>query len=202
MSLELFPMTLHEANQYVRSWHRHHVPVRGCRFVVAALERTPACVMTVGVVIVGRPVARGSQDGVTCEVTRLVTNGHKNACSLLYAAAARAAKALGYWRIQTYILAVEPGTSLRAAGWRLDGTVRGRPWARDWDDPTARQLLIGGTTRRTDQPTTDKQRWVKDLRHARKDCAPGTGRGGRPLALLSSVAGPAARLTPRTVPAT
>ena len=38
------------------------------------------------------------------EVTRLCTDGTKNACSFLYGAAARIAKEMGYKQIQTYIL--------------------------------------------------------------------------------------------------
>lgn len=53
-----------------------------------------------------------------------------NACSLLYAAAWRAARALGYRRLVTYILASEPGTSLRAAGWRCVAQTSGGTWDR------------------------------------------------------------------------
>jgi hypothetical protein len=64
-------------------------------------------------------------------VTRLCTLGHKNAPSMLYAACWRAARAIGYRRLITYILDSEPGTSLRAAGWRCLGEVRGRSWSCD-----------------------------------------------------------------------
>lgn len=83
----------------------------------------------VGIAIIGRPVARGRDDGVTAEVTRLATDGTKDACSFLYGASARASFALGFKRIGTYILATEPGTSLSAAGWRQIGEVRGRSWS-------------------------------------------------------------------------
>ena len=63
-------------------------------------------------------------DGYTLEVLRCCVDGSKNACSQLYAAAWRAARALGYRRLITYTRADEPGTSLRAAGWRLDFTQR------------------------------------------------------------------------------
>ena len=80
-------------------------------------------------VIVGRPVARGRDDGLTLEVTRLCTDGAKNACSFLYGAAARAGFALGYKRIGTYILQSEEGVSLRAAGWKMISEVKGRSWS-------------------------------------------------------------------------
>jgi len=86
--------------------------------------------MIVGVVIVGRPVARMRDDGMTTEVTRLCTDGTKNACSFLYGAAAKASFALGYTRIGTYILASEPGVSLTAAGWRMIGEAGGGSWHR------------------------------------------------------------------------
>ncbi len=115
---------LDEANAFVAQHHRHHAPVVGHLFSIgAALDDR-----IVGVAIVGRPVSRHRDDGVTAEVTRLCTDGTRNACSFLYGAAARAAFALGFKRIGTYILAAEPGTSLTAAGWRQIGEVRGRSW--------------------------------------------------------------------------
>lgn len=85
---------------------------------------------------------------MTAEVTRLCTDGTKDACSFLYGACARAAFALGYERIGTYILATESGTSVRAAGWRMIGKTRGGHWdrpsrARDADNhPTVQKLLF------------------------------------------------------------
>lgn len=81
-----------------------------------------------GVAIVGRPVSRGRDDGWTLEVTRCCTDGTRNTCSFLYASAWRAARAMGYRRLGTYILASEDGASLRAAGWRIVHEVRGRSW--------------------------------------------------------------------------
>ena len=83
-----------------------------------------------GVAIVGRPVARMSDNGWTLEVNRCCTDGSKNACSMLYGAAWRAAKALGYKRLVTYTLPEEGGTSLRAAGWKLLGEAGGGSWNR------------------------------------------------------------------------
>lgn len=83
----------------------------------------------VGVAIVGRPVARYRDDGFTAEVTRLcVLDGYKNSCSMLYSAAWRACRAIGYKRIGTYILFEESGTSLRAAGWKIIHATKGGPW--------------------------------------------------------------------------
>lgn len=123
--LTLKPITLRDATAYVVAHHRHHGAPRGCCFCLSAYLDE----QLVGVAIVGRPVARGLQDGYTAEVTRLCTDGTKNACSFLYAAAWRACRAIGYRRLVTYILADETGTSLRAAGWREVAAVRGRSWS-------------------------------------------------------------------------
>lgn len=123
--LRIAPIRFADAADFVRRHHRHHTPPIGHVFSLAAVAGD----VIVGVVIVGRPVARRRDDGRTLEVTRLCTTGERNACSFLYGAAARAAFALGYARIGTYILKREPGTSLAAAGWKLIGETPGRSWS-------------------------------------------------------------------------
>lgn len=125
MKLGLIPVDLIEANAFVAELHRHHKPVVGHKFSLGAVKDGKV----VGVAIVGRPVARRLDDGVTLEVTRLCTDGTRNACSFLYGACARACFALGYKRIGTYILASENGASLRASGWRLVGGSPGKSWS-------------------------------------------------------------------------
>lgn len=127
MPLELLPCSLAEANAFVQLHHRHHRPVIGHKFSLAAVQDG----QVVGVAIVGRPVSRLRDDGQTLEVTRLCTNGSRNACSFLYGAAARAAFALGYRRIGTYTLPDEGGASLRAVGWQLVGSRGGGSWSRE-----------------------------------------------------------------------
>lgn len=127
MSLYLSPMTLKEAERFVRLHHRHHLPPQGGLFAIAVSDALKVC----GVAIVGRPVARNNADGWTAEVTRVATDGTKNACSMLYAACWRAARSMGYRRLITYTLKSEPGTSLRAAGWRLIGQTDGGSWSRE-----------------------------------------------------------------------
>jgi hypothetical protein len=126
MKLQHVKIELAEANAFVEKHHRHHKAVIGHLFSIGAILDDEI----VGVVIVGRPVARLRDDGMTAEVTRLCTDGTRNTCSFLYGAAARAAFALGYKRIGTYILASENGTSLKAAGWRLMGETNGGSWSR------------------------------------------------------------------------
>lgn len=122
--LTLTTISLADANAFVARHHRHHKPVTGHKFSIGCTENGEL----VGVAIVGRPVSRYLDDGLTVEVNRLCTTGAKNACSFLYGAAARAAKALGYRKIITYILETEPGTSLRAAGWVCAGLAGGKRW--------------------------------------------------------------------------
>jgi len=122
--LKLVPVTLAAANAFVSTHHRHHRPVTGHKFSLGCEQDG----RLVGVAIVGRPVSRYLDNGTTLEVNRLCTTGEKNACSFLYGAAARAAKALGYRKIITYTLETELGTSLRAAGWTCAGLAGGKRW--------------------------------------------------------------------------
>jgi hypothetical protein len=124
--LRIVPSTRDAANAFVRLHHRHAGVVQGYRFAIAA-ERGG---QIVGVAIVGRPVSRTFDDGRTAEITRLCTDGTKNACSFLYSAARRAARALGYERVITYTLATESGASLRAAGFVREAEVRAESWDR------------------------------------------------------------------------
>ncbi len=148
--LYTIPLELREANAYVAKHHRHHKPVQGHRFSIGVVDSDG---ILRGACIVGRPVARlaGSPKDVL-EVTRLVTDGTKNACSILYAAAAKAGKAIGYRRIQTYILDTEPGTTLKAVAWNDEGEAGGGQWKH-----------TDGNPRRTDQPIGKKRRYGKAL---------------------------------------
>lgn len=135
--LALCPLDLDEANAFVERYHRHHDAVVGYKFALGAVYQG----RIVGVAIVGRPTPRGRQDGVTLELTRLCTDnidrkvvdrrGREHdlgVCSFLYAAATRAAHALGYRRFGSYFLKSESGVSAKAAGWRLISEVKGRSW--------------------------------------------------------------------------
>lgn len=126
MSLQLKPIAFRDACAFIDKLHRHHRPPQGHKFSIAAVNGEAV----VGVVCVGRPVSRHLDNGWTAEVTRLCTDGTHNACSKLYAAAWRAARAMGYTRLITYILASEPGVSLKASGWRVVGQAGGGSWNR------------------------------------------------------------------------
>ena len=146
--LKIVPLTLKQANDLVARLHRHHKPVQGYRFSIG-LEVDGELR---GAAIVGRPTGRKNPQYSWVEVTRLVTDGTKNACSALYGACARIAKEMGFERIQTFTLASETGTSLRGAGWQFDGYSAGG----DWNQPSR-------GNRRTDQPQGRKARWYRTL---------------------------------------
>lgn len=134
MHFELLTVSLKDANAYVEALHRHSKPVRGHKFSLSAwrMSKEMNDGQMVGVAICGRPIARMLDDGQTIEVLRLCTDGSVNACSFLYGACRRAAKALGYKRIITYTKADEGGASLRASGF----VEKGRTTARAWDCPS------------------------------------------------------------------
>lgn len=137
MALKLRPILQHKAFAFVAQHHRHHPPPRG--------DLWRHCVTTedgsvVGVAIVGRPVSRNLDDGLTCEVIRVCTVSARNANSMLYAATERTARSLGYVRGLTYLLVSEwdrfdaetgkrtGGAGCRAAGWRELWRTKGRSW--------------------------------------------------------------------------
>lgn len=134
MSLRLVPVSLAQANEHVAAWHRHNNPVVQCKFCVGAADDNN---VLRAVAIVEHPKARGNvdhdvagwsaYDGMTTEVTRLASDGVRNANSLLYGACARASFAMGYRRVITYIEDGEGGASLRAAGYRLVAQRPARP---------------------------------------------------------------------------
>ncbi len=142
----LVPIPLHEANAFILRHHRHHGPVQGAKFALGCSEGNGEIV---AVATVGRPVSRMLDDGWTAEITRLATDGTEHAASFLYGACYRVATAMGYRRVVTYILDTEPGTSLKASGYRLFGPTGGGSWSRA-DRP------------RVDKhPTQGKLRWEK-----------------------------------------
>jgi hypothetical protein len=144
--LKVKPIRFRAACEYIAANHRHHKPPQGWLFGIAAYEGERLC----GVACVGRPVARKLDNGMTCEVTRLCTDGTRNVCSLLYAACWRAAEAMGYRKIVTYILGSETGASLRATGWKCEGEAGGGSWS-------------CASRPRVDQaPTEVKTRWCRE----------------------------------------
>ena len=147
MTLDHQPISFEEACVFVQAHHSHHPPPQGWKFGIAVNDGAKV----VGVVTVGRPVARMLDDGWTLEVTRCCTDGTKNVASKLYGLAARAARALGYKRLITYTLKEEAGTSLFAVQWKQLYDTRGGTWERE------------GRPRVDKHPTGQKTLWEKVL---------------------------------------
>jgi len=125
--LTIVPLSLRKANLYVVEHHRHHKPCRGHKFSIGVVTEDG---VLHGVAIIGRPIARHYDDGLTFEVNRSCTDGTPNANSALYGAAWRASKAMGCHRLITYTQAGESGASLRGAGWSVIGERSARKsWA-------------------------------------------------------------------------
>lgn len=153
--LEIRPITLRAANAYVAQHHRHNIPVAGNKFSISCYDGDRLC----GVAIAGRPVARRLDDGLTLEILRVCTDGTHNACSILYGACSRCAKEMGYKRVVTYTLVSEPGSSLKAAGFKNCGEAGGG----SWDVPSrprelVQENLFGSSVK---YPTGKKTRWEK-----------------------------------------
>jgi len=121
----LVHIELSDANSFIKCHHRHHGKIPWHRFSIGAMHDG----RLVGVATVGRPLG-GAHQEKWAEVTRLCSDGSPNVCSFLYAAAARAAFALGFKRIQTYILKNESGVSLKGAGWIFDRMSHPSGWHR------------------------------------------------------------------------
>ena len=148
-NLQVVPLELKELNALVEQWHRHHKRVAFHRFSIGVTRNG----VLVGGCAVGKPVCRNVNAKEVVEVSRLVSDGTKNVCSMLYSRAAKIAQLMGYKKIQTYILEDELGISLRASGWKFEAMTKGGQWVHNDDD----------CPRRTDQPTCKKQRWARIL---------------------------------------
>lgn len=152
-------MTLREARAFVAAHHRHNEPPFKHRFSIGLSDGGKL----VGVVIADSPIARLADDGWTIELRRVTTVGDKNACSRLYGAACRAAQAMGFRRAITYTLADEPGTSLRAAGFHIDGEHAGGSWSRGGGGSSRGPVSDDRPTLfdAPKMPTGPKTRWVR-----------------------------------------
>ena len=145
MSLQIVPVYLKEARRFVGLVHRHNKPPQGGLFAVGLVDSENPNQL-VGVAIAGRTVSRRLDDGKTIEITRVATDGTKNACSKLYGAI-------------TYTLQEESGASLRASNWQLDEEL---PASKGWDSPSrlrVEQDLFGNDI----TPMGPKYRWTKNL---------------------------------------
>lgn len=151
--LEFDEIRLADAKDFILEHHRHNRPPVSWRWGHAVRNGAEL----VGVAMVGRPVARRIDHTKVVEVNRVCT-AHEvsevtwNACSMLYAAAAKEAKRRGFEKIITYTLEEETGSALKAVGWTPVAKTKGGSWNRP-------------SRARTDTaPTCRKVRWEKELR--------------------------------------
>nr|DAH21346.1 MAG TPA: protein of unknown function DUF4338 [Bacteriophage sp.] len=144
--MEIRPITFASACDFINKNHRHHKATVGCKFCLSLYDDEKL----VGVAVCGRPVSRKLDNGTTCEINRLCTDGTYNACSMLYGACCRVAKEMGYKKIITYILESENGASLKASNFVCDGIAGGTHWT-------------GERNRGQEIPREMKTRWSKNL---------------------------------------
>lgn len=146
--MEIRPVTFAAACDFINRNHRHHRATVGCKFCLSLYDVDKM----VGVAVCGRPVSRMLDDGYTCEINRVCTDGTYNACSMLYGACCRVAKEMGYKKVITYILESENGASLKASNFICEGLAGGTHWT-------------GRRDRWQDIPREKKTRWVRILRN-------------------------------------
>jgi len=152
------PITIKNANEFIKSFHRHHRPTirNSGRWAMAALDNNQN---VVGVVIAGNPVSASFMDGFTIELTRLCVKegAPKGTCSFLLGKCCSIWRTMGGKRVITYTLESESGASQRSGGWTLAGTVK--PHSR-WQDKSK----IDGIARASLQVyEVTKNRWEKDI---------------------------------------
>lgn len=153
MRLRPVPITFRQAADFIAEHHRHHKPPRGSKFIVGAQLDG----ILVGVVVVGRPIARALDDGLTSEVTRTCTTGDRNVNSFLYGIAHRISREMGYRRQITYTEEGESGASLRAAGFKMVAELEARP---NWANSSKRLKHLRDETVREG---VVRYRWEKQL---------------------------------------
>lgn len=144
--MEVRPIHLKAANEYVKQYHRHNIPTVGGKFAVSVYDGDTLH----GVAICGRPTARNSDNGLTLEIYRCCTDGTYNACSMLYGACCRVGRDMGYKKIITYTLGTESGASLKASGFACEGEAGGKQWT----GKRKRDYYVA--------PEQMKRRWVKE----------------------------------------
>lgn len=165
--LQLGAVSLQEAKAFTAKNHRHagedgqHRPPVSWRWGHAVFNGGEL----VGVAMVGRPVARLLDATTTVEVRRVCIDPGiprelaRDACSMLYGAACREAKARGFQKVVTYTLEEEAGVSLKAAGFTIEARTRGG----SWDRPSRRRGNVG--------PTSRKVRWSRTVSAPRRRAA-------------------------------
>ncbi len=139
--MRLAPITVKRAIPFCRHVHRRLPNVQGGMWAVSVVSSLGisageelAEADLIGVAIVGH-AARALGPLVLSVLRVAVIEGHPNACSMLYGACSRAAKALGCDDLVTYTHQDELGASLIASGWVCGGETEGG----EYDRPSRRR---------------------------------------------------------------
>lgn len=153
--MQLVPISLAQARRFVAEHHSHNGPTNGWKFGVGV--ECDGQLVAVGVC---EPVkARLLGDDRCIEIVRVATDRTRMACSMVYGALCRAAKALGYLVAYTYTLASECASCVKAAGFVFDAFVsENSGWSRV-NRPRVDIDLFGTPTK----PLGEKVRWRRDL---------------------------------------
>lgn len=115
LSIHLIPVSFKDANDYLTRHNRDYRPASGYRFTIGcAMEER-----LIGAIIAGR--CKG--DSLSVQVDGIYAAGGRAAYRMLYGAAARAAKAMGYHRIMAFLPMGEPDSGLRSACWKCVGSA-------------------------------------------------------------------------------
>jgi len=151
--LRIGPIRQKEAKRFINDHHTHNEAPVAWRWGGGIYNGD----LLMGVVWVGRPVARALCQTTIVEVNRLCfrrdypLNMRHGGCSMAYRWAEATARERGFLKIVTYTLEEESGYTLRAARWKPEAKVRGK----SWNSPSRPRV--------DKAPTTDKVRWAKRL---------------------------------------
>jgi hypothetical protein len=161
--LNLKPIAMDKAQEFVKQYHRHNHEVRfGQKYAISVVDSSGELW---AVAIVSHPSAKGlNHGGYTGEVRRVCTRpgAPTNCCSKLYSACWRAWKAMGGTKMITYTLVGEPGTSLKAAGYKRVAKSKGHTPGTSWDTHPRRGKVAGTVT------PQDKWRWEVSVQHCNR----------------------------------
>ncbi len=79
MRLRTVPVTFAQAREFISDWHRHHRPPVGHKYSLGVADDRD---VLVGVAVVGRPVARHLDDGLTLSGSPPTAHPTRAACSM------------------------------------------------------------------------------------------------------------------------
>jgi hypothetical protein len=161
MSYVVAPCTIKAAIKKVKECHRHLPDLQGGLFAAQVIGPSGECA---GVAVFGNPWMewQGTGRGVITRCAAhedlpkvIASDGEEHAapaCTMLYSALCRAARALGYREAWTYTLPHEPGRSLKAAGFIDMGLTDGG----EHDRKSRRRKPAANSA--------PKRRWLRQLR--------------------------------------